>query len=71
MATRASTPLELVHSDLCGPVHTNSLGGDRFFLTFIDDYSRKIWIYFLKHKSEVFGVFKNFKHLLKNKVAIN
>ena len=64
-AWRAKNPLELVHSDLCGPMRTNSLGGNRYFLTFIDDYSRKMWIYFLKEKSQVFEVFKNFKALVE------
>ena len=65
MANRASLPLELVHSDLCGPMRENSLGGKKYFLTFIDDCTRKIWIYFLKQKSEAFGVFKTFKALVE------
>ncbi|BBH09623.1 ADP glucose pyrophosphorylase large subunit 1 [Prunus dulcis] len=60
---RASHPLELVHSDVCGPMNTTSTGGNRYFLTFIDDYSRKTWVYFLKYKSEVFDYFKVFKAL--------
>lgn len=60
-AWRAKKPLELIHSDLCGPMRTNSIGGSRYFLTFIDDYSRKMWIYFLKEKSQVFETFKVFK----------
>jgi hypothetical protein len=55
---RAWTPLEIVHRDLCGPMQTPSLGGSIYFLTFIDDYSRKTWVYFLKHKSETFDKFK-------------
>jgi len=38
---RASHILELVYSDLCGPMHTTLIGGNWYFLTFIDDYSRK------------------------------
>lgn len=38
--SRASAPLQLIHSDVCGPVSTNSLGGGRYFVSFIDDYSR-------------------------------
>ncbi|KAI5336607.1 hypothetical protein L3X38_015875 [Prunus dulcis] len=60
---RASHHLELVHSDVCGPMNTTSTGGNRYFLTFIDDYSRKTWVYFLKYKSEVFDYFKVFKAL--------
>jgi len=39
---RANGVLELVHSDICGPINPISNGGKRYFITFIDDYSRKI-----------------------------
>lgn len=58
---RASKPLELIHSDVCGPMNVLSNGKNRYFLTFIDDCSRKIWVYFLKRKSGVFEKFKHFK----------
>ena len=48
MSRRATQPLVLVHSDICGPMEAISHGGNRYFLTFIDDYSRKTWLYFLK-----------------------
>jgi hypothetical protein len=48
---REKAPLELVHTDLCGPMQTQSLGGSYYFLTFIDDYNRKTWVYFLAKKS--------------------
>ena len=64
-ATRATKPLELVHSDVCGPMKTTSIGGARYFLTFIDDFSRKIWVYMLKYKSEVFGRFETWKALVE------
>lgn len=63
---RATNLLELVHSDICGPMETVSNGGNRYFITFIDDYSRKIWVFFLKHKSEAFDVFKEFKTFVEN-----
>jgi hypothetical protein len=47
-----SRPLELVHMDVCGPLRVKSLGGAVYFLTFIDDFSKKTWIYFLSHKNE-------------------
>ncbi|KAI5353802.1 hypothetical protein L3X38_006696 [Prunus dulcis] len=59
--TRASTPLELIHSDICGPMQTVTKAGNRFFLTFIDDCTRMCWVYFLRHKSEALCVFKKFK----------
>ena len=43
---REREPLELVHTDICGPMQTPSLGGSIYFPTFIDDFSRKTWIYF-------------------------
>ena len=64
-ATRATKPLELVHSDVCGPIKTTSIGGSRYFLTFIDDFSCKIWVYMLKCKSEVFGRFETWKALVE------
>jgi hypothetical protein len=55
---RAKDPLEIVHSDICGPMKTTSIGGSTYFLTFIDDFSRKTWIYFLKHKFDALGCFQ-------------
>ena len=54
---RAKAPLEIIHSDLCGPMQAPSLAGTQYFLTFIDDFTRKAWVYFLKNKSEVFEKF--------------
>ena len=58
---RARKPLELIHSDLCGPLEASSNGNNRYFITFIDDFSRKTWVYFLKQKSEACDTFKSFK----------
>lgn len=53
--------LQLVHSDICGPMETSSLGGARYFMTLIDDYSKKVFVYFLHKKSDAFEKFKEFK----------
>ena len=50
--------LELVHSDVFGPVKVPSLSKFVYYVSFIDDFSRNAWIYFLKNKSEVFDRFK-------------
>ncbi|KAG6528166.1 hypothetical protein ZIOFF_010316 [Zingiber officinale] len=63
---RAKRQLELVHSDLCGNMPTESLGGSKFFITFIDDFTRKVWIKFLKEKSQAFQAFKDFKVEVEN-----
>ena len=54
---KARTPLEIVHSNICGPMQTSSMGGCNYLLTFIDDYTIKTWEYFLKHKSDAFSCF--------------
>ena len=53
--------MELVHTDLCGPMQTSYLTDNVYFMTFIDDYSRKTWVYLLKQKYQAFDVFKSFK----------
>ena len=54
-------PLELIHTDLWGPTSTPSSHGHRYYIHFIDAYSRFTWIYMIKHKSEAFQVFLHFK----------
>ena len=51
---KAKEVLDLVHTDLCGPISTSARGGYEYFITFIDDYSRYGYIYLMHHKSEVF-----------------
>jgi hypothetical protein len=62
----ASGPLQLVHSDLCFPLSSPSFSGCKYFLAFIDDFSRRTWVYFLKLKSEVFDKFLAYKALVEN-----
>ena len=50
-----------MHADICGPVKPISNSKKRYLITFIDDFSRKTWVYFLTEKSEAFVVFKSFK----------
>ena len=57
-ATRAKGILELIHSDVFGPVPVPSLGKYVYYVSFIDDFSRNKWIYFLRKKSKVFSKFK-------------
>ena len=58
--------LELVHTDLWGPAQVNSMAGSQYFLTFIDDATHFVWTYFLKHKSDVFEKFKEWRSLVEN-----
>ena len=61
--------LDYIHSDLWGPSQVPSIGGARYFLTLIDDYSRKVWIYFLKNKNETFLKFKEWKIVVETQVG--
>ena len=61
----------MVHTDVRGPSPIPSLGGSKFYFTFIDDFSRKVWIYFLKHKSDVFDTFKKWKAEVQNQTDLN
>ncbi len=63
---RATHKLQLVHSDVCGPMQTPSFGNYLYFVTFLDDYSRHAWVYPLKAKSEVFLCFKQFFVMAEN-----
>jgi hypothetical protein len=56
----------LVHVDVCGPMNTTSITGAKYFLLFVDDFSRKMWVYFFKLKYDVFKEFQNFKALVEN-----
>lgn len=58
---RSTALLDVLYSDVCGPFETASIGGNKYFVSFVDEYSRKLWIYLLKAKSEVCSVFKMFK----------
>jgi hypothetical protein len=64
--TRENGILELVHSDVFGPVTVPSLGGSLYYVSFINNFSRKTWIYFLGKESEVFEQFKEFEDLVEN-----
>lgn len=63
---KSKVKLEVIHSDVCGPVNVKSLGGAKYFLTLTDEMSGFTWVYFLKSKSDVFGTFKNFKTMVEN-----
>jgi transposase InsO family protein len=61
--------MDLIHSDICGPMSTPSLNGCLYYLIFIDDFSRKSWIYFLKAKNETFNKFLEFKALIEKQTG--
>lgn len=58
---RAREPLELVYTNLCGPMQTISICKSQYFMTFIDEYNHKTWVYLLQPKSKGFEKLKVFK----------
>ena len=62
---KSITPFHLVHIDIWGPYQTPSSSGARFFLTLVDDCTRAVWTYLLKHKNEACHVFQNFYSLIQ------
>eukprot|EP00731_Ephydatia_muelleri_P018948 Em0011g988a len=68
---RTTRKLQLVHSDVCGPMPTESIGGSRYFVTFVDDYSRFCRVYFMKRKSEAFDKFKEFERCSTNECGLS
>lgn len=51
----------MIHSDICGPISPTSNGQKRYLIYFIDDFSRKAWVYFFAYKVDAFSVFKQFR----------
>ena len=69
-AIQSTQRLELIHSDVAGPMKTESLGGAKYFVTFIDDYSRCVAVYPMKQKSETLSKFKKFEALVTNETGL-
>ena len=63
---RTNDIMELVHSDVCGPMSTASYGGAKYFVTFIDDYSRICRVYFMRTMDQVFSKFKEYEAEVAN-----
>lgn len=62
-------PLQLVHTDLCGPTRTRGLKGERYFIFLIDDSTRMTWVTFLKDKSQAFERFKIFRKMVEKETG--
>ena len=63
---RTTDLLEIIHTDVCGPMSVEARGGYCYFLTFTDDLSRYGYIYLMKHKSEIVEKFKEFQSEVEN-----
>ena len=68
---RAKAPLELIHADICGPTKTPSLNERMYFLLFVDDFTRMMWVYILQNKSEAFSCFIKFKVFVEKQSGLS
>ena len=71
VSQRDLSSFALVHSDISGPSRVKSTLGFQYFVTFIDDYSRCIWLYLMKNRSELFSIFQSFFHEIKTQFGIS
>jgi transposase InsO family protein len=62
---RASVILERVHTDVCGPFSVASIEKHRYYVIFVDYFSRKCWIFFMQKKDQTFSKFYEFKALVE------
>jgi hypothetical protein len=61
----SKTALEVIHSHISGPFDIPTIGGSKYFITFVDEHTRMLWLYIIKLKSEALEVFKRFKILVE------
>ena len=69
-ATRSSNLLEIIHTDISGPYTIAGITGHTSFITFIDDYSRYMYLYLIKDKSESLTTFKDYKTEVENQLDL-
>ena len=67
---RAKAPLQLVHADLSGKASIQALGGCNYYMLIVDDYSRYMWVYFLRDKAEALGKFKQWQKMVENESGL-
>lgn len=65
-----SNVLNVIHSNVCAPFEVPSLGGKKYFTSFVDEYSRMMWLYLIKSKDEVLSSFKKFRVMIEKQCRI-
>jgi hypothetical protein len=66
---RGNDLLDIIHTDVCGPFRSATKDDNRYYVTFTDDFSRYGYVYLIKHKSDTFQKFKDFKHEVENQLG--
>ena len=68
-SSRSKGILDLIHSDVCGPLTSPLMSGCLYYVIFIDDWYYKSWFYFLNTKNETLDKFKEFKAIVENQTG--
>jgi hypothetical protein len=68
-AKRASSPLQLIHSNIYGPMNVRARQWGNYFITFIDDFTRFGHVYLISHKSKALDCFIRYTNLVENKLS--
>ncbi|XP_076395897.1 uncharacterized protein LOC105663718 [Megachile rotundata] len=68
--SRSKQRFDIIYSDLCGPMRVSSIGGARYFMTLIDDYTRWCEVYFLKSKDEATSKLIEYKNFVENQTGL-
>ena len=63
---KTQKPLEIIYTDVWGPTHIKSLDGFSYYLLFVDHFTKYVWLYPLRNKSDVSTLFPTFKNLVEN-----
>ena len=61
---KSSRPLQLIHSDVCGPMNVSSIADSKYVLSFTDDNTKYVTVYFLKNKSDVLSKFQEYESMM-------
>ena len=67
--SHALSPFDLIHSDVWGPSPITTLGGSRYFVIFVDDFSRYTWIYLFKNRFELYQIYRNFTKMIETQFS--
>lgn len=70
-ATRSTQPLEIIYTDISGPYNVPTFGGEKHFITFIDEFSRYSYIYLLYEKSQLVNSLEAFFNKVERQLDIN
>ena len=65
----SSAPFDMIHSDIWGPAPHDTIGGLKYYVIFVDDFSRYTWIYLMRNRSELFSVYSRFANMIQTQFS--